>query len=370
MASRKEEMVMDLKQNPFSLYDFLGYLIPGALFLYTAEVVVVSFEVTKVADYPNLLQMVKAVVEAMDNRLVMLSWHTYIPLTILAYTVGQILSFLSSISIEKYVVWSCGYPSKYLLRQIPKGYVDIEFTTEDPTLRRTVQKLNRLLVFIFLSPISAIDQSLGRFFGIQREYSKPLDSLLRRSLRRKIHDFLRTNVLTSYQTEKEADPDPYPLPRDSDFFRFIHHYALENAPKHVQPMQNYVALYGFLRTVSFVFVLLFWVLPFVAISRSLPILGALVALLIMFIVAAYLLLAVKYFFKRRYAVWWSIVLIALGGTFSAVENNALLLISCFLAYTTFLGFQKFYRRHTYEALMAMAVTYIERAGEKKERKLR
>ena len=91
---------MDLKQNPFSLYDFLGYLIPGALFLYTAEVVVVSFEVTKVADYPNLLQMVKAVVEAMDNRLVMLSWHTYIPLTILAYTVGQILSFLSSISIE------------------------------------------------------------------------------------------------------------------------------------------------------------------------------------------------------------------------------------------------------------------------------
>jgi hypothetical protein len=30
---------MDLKQNPFSFYDFLGYFTPGAIFLYAALVV-------------------------------------------------------------------------------------------------------------------------------------------------------------------------------------------------------------------------------------------------------------------------------------------------------------------------------------------
>ena len=27
---------MELKQNPFSVYDFLGYFVPGALFLFAA----------------------------------------------------------------------------------------------------------------------------------------------------------------------------------------------------------------------------------------------------------------------------------------------------------------------------------------------
>ena len=31
---------MDIKQNPFSLYDFLGYFTPGAIFLYGAFAVV------------------------------------------------------------------------------------------------------------------------------------------------------------------------------------------------------------------------------------------------------------------------------------------------------------------------------------------
>lgn len=38
------------------------------------------------------------------------------------------------------------------------------------------------------------------------------------------------------------------------------YYAVENAPNHFSKMQNYVALYGFFRTLTPIAVLLFWVI--------------------------------------------------------------------------------------------------------------
>ena len=45
-----------------------------------------------------------------------------------------------------------------------------------------------------------------------------------------------------------------------DSFRLLYHYAVEHTPNHCPKMQNYVAIYGFLRTTTFLLVATFWVL--------------------------------------------------------------------------------------------------------------
>ena len=74
---------MDLKQNPFSLYDFLGYFTPGALFLYGL-----------MAAYAHA----QPLITVLGNITATLSFKTpevYIPFILVAYATGS-LSFLSS----------------------------------------------------------------------------------------------------------------------------------------------------------------------------------------------------------------------------------------------------------------------------------
>ncbi|MBM4401127.1 MAG: hypothetical protein FJ045_04165 [Crenarchaeota archaeon] len=355
---------MNLKQNPFSLYDFLGYLIPGALFLYAAALAIVWMEV---GNETSLLKHLLAAMDRLDSQLALLHWQSYVPLAILAYTIGHFLSFLSSISIEKFMVWTCGYPSKFLLTTHEGHYLDIKAGPQDSAVAKFIRRFNRAIVFVFLTPISAVDQSLGILFGTHKQYSKTLDSFLQRSIRRRMDSFLRENYVRDYT--RHEDGEEYPLPKESDFFRGISHFALENAPGHVQPMQNYVALYGFLRTVSFVFVLLFWTLPLVCLGREFSLPVALLELVVAILLLSFLLLISTHeeeslTDKQRVRVWpdrsslyWSIVLIALSVVLSIVQMSWLMAVSAALSYLSYVGFQKFYRRYTLEAFMALMTKY-------------
>lgn len=110
----------------------------------------------------------------------------------------------------------------------------------------------------------------------------------------------------------EADEPEKPHESDAvDFFRYAYHYAVENAPNHYPKMQNYVALYGLLRTLSLISLLLFWIVFVHAFTRTLTAWGI---------------------------VFWV----------TAVS---------LLTYVLFMAFQKFYRRFSLEALMALSVTY-------------
>ena len=94
---------MEINQNPFSLYDFLGYLIPG-IFCLLGGIYIYS---------PDLLWM--NIIINDGYNLVM-----YIVTVIICYCLGHILSYLSSITVEKYSIWTLGYPSRYLLNhEIP-----------------------------------------------------------------------------------------------------------------------------------------------------------------------------------------------------------------------------------------------------------
>jgi len=270
---------MEVKQNPFSLYDFLGYFTPGAMFLYICIFLVRTIDPTA----PTLHDAATQV--GLDEA------EAYLPFVLFAYAVGHVLSFISSITVERYSLWAMGYPSKYLLGVTHKGYFHAD---EKHRLRAVV----RSFVFVLVLPISLFDLVLGKLLGMRDLYAKPLDKLLITVIRAKVD-----KLLTDHGGI--ADLNAHGKARDVDFFRFAYHFAVENAPQHLPKMQNYVALFGFLRNISLILVLSFWPAAFAVCDGLSP--------------------------------WWSLV--ALSG----------------VSYLSFMAFVKFYRRFCLEALMAVSV---------------
>ena len=86
---------------------------------------------------------------------------------------------------------------------------------------------------------------------------------------------------------------------------------MEHAPNHLPKMQNYVALYGFLRTITFLSVVLFW----------------------------------------------AVIIYSLCDAFSLGLSVRLILGGFVLSYILFMAFVKFYRRFSLEAMIALAACY-------------
>lgn len=271
---------MELKQNPFSFYDFLGYFTPGAMLLYLA------------AYFSKVIWPQAATFHDIAAQAGLEKAESYVPFVLFAYAIGHILSFVSSITIERYSLWAMGYPSKYLLGVEHSGY----FSTDK---HKRLRLVIRTLVFAMILPISAMDFLFGRLLGMRDLYAKPLDELLIALIRQKIYTLL-------IKTGNLADPTALGTAREHDFFRFAYHYCVEHAPNHLPKMQNYVALFGFLRNISLIAVLAFWPTVYAA--------------------------------RIGLTSWLSVACLTV------------------LAYLCFMAFVKFYRRFCLEALMATAVT--------------
>lgn len=277
---------MKPSQNPFSLYDFLGYFVPGAfaIFSYCLGVAWVD----KSLDFIGTMRRF-----GLDTA------EAYLPFVILAYVLGHIFSYVSSVTVERYSVWVNGYPSKYLLGVKPKGYWQV-------AEHKRLWVVIRFCVGLLLLPISLLDLLIGRCLGLRELHASELDPLLKTTIQRKVARFLAIRG-------EIDEPDKYGTALEHDFFRPVYHYTLEQAPNHQPKFQNYVALYGFLRTITLIMSLLFW---------------------------ASLLLAWKHHFRAPMP--WVFVV------FTGVS-----------AYVLFLGFMKFYRRFSLEALMALVVVLPE-----------
>ncbi|MFZ3153301.1 hypothetical protein [Pseudomonas sp.] len=279
---------MELKQNPFSFYDFLGYFTPGALFLYSC-----------LAAYQHA-QSQSASLESIANSIGLEKAEAYVPFVLLAYTFGHILSFISSVTIERYSLWAMGYPSKYLLGVKGSGYFSF---SSNKNLRLAI----RLLVFVIILPVSLMDFFIGKFLGLRELYAKPLDAMLANLIKDKIYALMKSKGGLKA-------PEKHGKASDTDFFHYAYHYAVEHAPNHLPKMQNYVALYGFLRTLTLLSILFFWAMVWHAIEQRTPPLTA----------------------------------------------SATLLLLSMLCYLLFMAFVKFYRRFSLEALMAASVVYQEK----------
>lgn len=274
---------MEIKQNPFSVYDFLGYFIPGATLCY-----LLAFS----QEHANFINISTPNLKEIENLL---------PFVLTSYLAGHILNYISSFTIEKHSVWNYGYPSKYIVGE--KHNRKIESKTE-----RAYRFINSILI----APVSIPDAIFGRLLNLRRFISRAEDDTLKTIIRHKIYELLREQGAPDFKN--------YAPPHLTNYFSFAYHYCVENYPYHFPKMQNYVALYGFLRANCLIFVILFWIIAF-----------------------------------------------HLKATCSFYTDNkqiltALLLTSA-VAFILYLGFMKFYRRFCLEVLMALASNYKPKQNE-------
>lgn len=271
-------------KNPFSFYDFLGYLFPGLICVIFLKVV---FSMGEPITIDTLLN---------TGFVTSFSWKDTVQYTVLAYIVGHLVSYFSSLTIEPYLIWSYGYPSTFLLKEnYNKQFFDI-----NANVGKSRTYFWKILVCILIFPICLASFLFGNMLRFKYYVLKPLDPYLRESINNKV-DWLLKKLNLSPQ--KEGD----------DVHRILMHYNYEHYENHIRKYDNYIALYGFLRSLSLLCCSIF------------------VFLLIMEIKTI----------NFSDAVDWAAILI-------------LVILFC-VTYLYYLGFVKFYRRYTLENLMSIVV---------------
>lgn len=223
-----------MKQNPFSFYDFLGYLIPGALFLYILYFGGEHY-------HWGIATEARGYLSQNNNSLGELL--NFLPLVILSYVVGHFLALVSSFMVEKYSNCNNGFPSQYLISGKGKGY----FYNAD-----FLSKTGRVMLWFAILPISLPDVFTHWKFRQNKEMDTRLKPIVLYFCLEILNKKFKMN--TSGMNNDTGV--------DGDSFRLIYHYAFENSEAHASKLQNYVALYGFTRNIAMIFVIVFWMLIF------------------------------------------------------------------------------------------------------------
>jgi hypothetical protein len=285
-------------KNPFSFYDFLGYFIPGALFFY---LFVLAFG-AKVGDWIGL-----------DFLQGLSLFEQSIAFIIVSYVLGHIVNYLSTITIERYSIWSIGYPSKYIFGILPKGYFKTldNLNDEEEKKRRKyelkISKRWRLTLFCIIAPLSIIDYIIGKKMGFRLHYTNQVGSPLKEIITERMEQFKKKY---NYDVKNKDS---------GDFFRIIWHFYYEKYKAHAVKLDNYVALYGFTRSMSFIFCMYCWLFMF-----SIP-------------------------FRAESWLFYVIASVICAG----------------LSFVFYIAFLKFYRRFTLEGFMCLTIdTELEKTNNK------
>lgn len=268
-----------IQQNPFSLYDFLGYFIPGALALYLLFILGLH-------DLLDSNDIISKIVLGDENG----NFSYYLFLVIISYSFGHIINFCSSMLVETYAKHKYGYPSKYILGYSKKSYFDSY---------RSIGNIIRFFIWIIIIPISLIDLLFGEFLNFKEYYTRPVDQQTINTIKVKVRKML---LQLGFEIKKWDDEKVF---TKIDFYKIASHYVYEHTTAHRFKLTNYVILYGFLRSLSLINVILFWY-SFVLFFKE------------------------QIFFSKEFIF---------------------LLLSSFIGYISYIGFLKFYRRYTLEGLM-------------------
>lgn len=297
-----------MKQNPFSLYDFLGYLIPGSTLIY-AYLIIEKWSITK-SDF-NLEKFLASLADY--------DFQNILFFVIVAYSLGHLISFVSSITVEKYGNWRYGYPSKTVIGYLKKSYWVMEnepttsltddylYETDSKKKNRVTKNIGRFLLVIFILPLFLIEYVFGLKLNFKNFYSKELDPYLMKSIKNKTIILLNSIRNDGNNLITQSDM------KTIDFNRIVHHYAFENSKEHQFRMVNYVALYGFLRNLVLTFIFAFWFYFYTSIKTI----------------------------DFDSSVNWKMI-----------GFNLLIMVMSFIA---FMAYMKFYRRYTLEGLMLVVV---------------
>ena len=286
-----------MEKNPFSVYDFLGYVFPGSItlmiiifiyFLHTHELLLSLYSC-------NLF---------VESILRDFSWDDSLFFILSAYVLGHIVAYASSLAIEPYAVWRFGYPSKFMLREQPqKKYYSIKEGTK--TWKKLCIIVFKTIVAGAILPVYLCDCILGSLCCLNTYYVKSLDDKIGNSIVQKVKMLYEKLDLDSIYSDDDIKND------DIDYHRVVYHYVYEKHESHRTKMDNYVALYGFMRALTFITVLVFWISIMVIVKN----------------------------YNNDYL--------------SLCQSFGWMLGITFLSFFFFMGFMKFYRRFTLESLMCL-----------------
>ncbi len=304
--------MFESETSHFSFFDFLGYLLPGLLCLLMIEWVSLLWNVKFVGlrDWISLL-LINSPKE--NSWLLESLW-----IVVLAYLLGHIVSFLASMTVEVFSHQMYKYPSDFLLMRLR----NLDEEKQKKKQRKNEKGLSspcfldavsRIILFFLLLPISFWAYVLGRWCRFEYYYLKPLDEVYAwnincrfRALNRKLK--LKMGLGEKYELEEFGDKRVRQV-YNTDFHRIAYNYEYEKTKQHQNKLDSYIALYGFMRAVSFLSVMLFWLFVIILTKQSL----------------------------------W------------CAEAWAFMAVYFPFPYVLFMAFMKFYRRHTLETFMCLLV---------------
>lgn len=217
----------------FTAYDVLGYLVPGLAFYALVD-----------CSFAFHHQKMEPSYTALTARYMNVSWQAAVPLALVSYFIGHLISFVSAMTLERYARWRYGHPMKFLLDDSAKFPPFLKGGEKGLGFCRTLLRLGTALA---LAPIVAFEAVLllsGILPNYIRSMGKDLALVVKKAL-----EWLRAKA------GMERDPsDEYP----AEFESLAINYTLESAPSHIFTLRNYIVLYGFLRSMTLVMVLMTW----------------------------------------------------------------------------------------------------------------
>ena len=239
-----------MEKNPFSIHDFLGYVLPGGVALLLAYMVFKNpgNNYMTSQDFIDAVKNTISGLKIKDVSTIQLS----VAVIIISYIVGHLVAYLSSITVERMAIWHYNYPSVFLLsnERKPRFWSDIvEQWKNKKKFEAGGNLAMRLVVSLLLLPLT-ICILMVRALHLDQYFIKSLDSYLQSSIGVKFE-----------MLEKKLGISGIEKTKDSDSHRIIYHYMYENFPGHRAKMDNYVALYGVLRSLTLIsnlFILYIW----------------------------------------------------------------------------------------------------------------
>lgn len=383
-------MAMNLtlsNKNPFSTFDFLGYLFPGAFMLILAYALSDGFkhpDITSVDAYTILHEF------ATKSTIV-----SVVLFIVFSYMIGHLTSYLSSVTVELFYTWCYGYPTDYLFAS-EEGAKSKAIVP--PTIGRR-HILWRVLICISILPVVIAHSVFEKLLGIERFIAKALPKEAQKVIIQKSNEYFKAMGFSeSIFTDNDKQPK-----EDIDAHRFVMHYVYEHCKEHIVKFDNYVALYGFLRSLTFILsaCFLYSEYRFINNERILIFYGSAwynlnsVRWIVYFCIAA--IIAVVIGIKKHNSYfnsdadrtttkdktplvinsiilglsYSSAVMLSIGLIFAFLQGGeifakAFVLFSLFTSsYLSYLAFAKFYRRFSLENFMALVICKEIEQKEKK-----
>lgn len=227
-------------KNPFSTFDFLGYFFPGALFV--GLIYLFKNRLPYVSDLCAV-----PIITALFSVIIDTPGIGFPLLIIICYVAGHAISYMSSVTVEFFYTWCYGYPTRYLLAPRKLGEEAAKKKWLLDSDMGSLGVLAHIIVCVCVLPITIGHIILNRILRFYWFIEKPVDAYMAEGIKNKTIKLLENLGITS-------SPDTY---EKTDIHRIVMHYVYEHCQLHQNKFDNYVALYGFLRSMSLTFCMLF-----------------------------------------------------------------------------------------------------------------